>query len=56
VYEAKVLEQLQCLPMTWHATVILFVNHMKIALCIKMLMGASNELSIRTMPKPVSVL
>lgn len=44
------------MPMTWHATVILFANHMKIALIIKMLMGASDEFSIRTMSKIVNVL
>lgn len=53
MYEPKALKQLQCLPLTWHADVILFANHMKIALTIQMLMRASNEVSIRS--KPVNV-
>jgi len=56
VYEPTLLEQLQCLPLTWYAAVTLFANHMKIALTIDMLTRASNELSIRTMSKPVNAL
>jgi len=55
VYEPKLLKQLQCMPLAWHADVILLANHIKIALAIQVLMRASNELSIKTTSKPVNL-